>query len=66
MDYVEVIAQQEVEIAKLKGELLAVKKANSRLRGELRAERREKHKLQKERKEAQHYRNGRRGSKFNG
>lgn len=69
LQYEEIIAQQAQKLAELNGELKAVKKSNTRLRNELRAARREKGKLLKERKQQedrQHYKNGKRGGKYNG
>lgn len=47
-------------------ELHQLKKANSRLRGELRSLRKQYAKLKKDKKETQHYKNGKRGTFKNG
>lgn len=54
-------------LKQMSGELFQVKRACTRLQGELRHERQAKVKLLKERKEKQHYRNGqKRGRSRNG
>jgi predicted RNase H-like nuclease (RuvC/YqgF family) len=62
------IAQLQNKLEELNTELFHVKRANSKLKNEVRSLRREKEKkLREERKgQKQHFRNNKRGSKFQG
>jgi hypothetical protein len=56
------------ELQRQAGEMFGLRRAITNLRAELKEERRAKQKLIKEKKKGQkpHYKNGKRGSKFNG